>query len=151
MFHRQDPFCCPLQTATAERSAPWLHGSPLTQRIGRRVRGQLKALGSQPRLRDGQGPEVRLHEGSTRFCEGCGVARALKRAPHAVGDITKRECICCFVFLRYLGALKGCQILNGIQPFGGGGGIPVLTRTLLEPWLLCCSARQLRPQQKLGE
>ena len=41
------------------------------------------------------GPEVRFHEGSTRvprvsarFCEGCGVVRALKRAPHAVGDIT---------------------------------------------------------------
>ena len=31
------------------------------------------------------GPEVRFHEGSTRFC---GVARALERAPHAVGDIT---------------------------------------------------------------
>ena len=45
------------------------------------------------------GPEVRFHEGSTRvppkfhegstrFCEGCGVVRALKRAPHAVGDVT---------------------------------------------------------------
>ena len=52
------------------------------------------------------GPEVRCHEGSTRlppgfhqastrvprgsarFCEGCRVVRALKRAPHAAGDIT---------------------------------------------------------------
>ena len=45
------------------------------------------------------GPEVRFHQGSTRvppgfhqgstrFCEGCGGVRALKRAPHAVGDIT---------------------------------------------------------------
>ena len=56
------------------------------------------------------GPEARFHQGSTRvppgfhqgstrvptgfqqgstkFCEGCGVVRALKRAPHAVGDIT---------------------------------------------------------------
>ena len=45
------------------------------------------------------GPEVRFHEGSTRvppqfhqgstrFCEGCGVVRALKRAQHVVGDIT---------------------------------------------------------------
>ena len=45
------------------------------------------------------GPEVRFHEGSTRvppgfhdgstrFCEGFGVVRALKRAPHAVGDFT---------------------------------------------------------------
>ena len=45
------------------------------------------------------GPKVRFHEGSTsvprastRFHEGftrfCGVVRALKRAPHAVGDIT---------------------------------------------------------------
>ena len=43
------------------------------------------------------GPEVRfheatvppgLHEGSKRFCEGCGVVRALTRAPHAAGDIT---------------------------------------------------------------
>ena len=44
------------------------------------------------------GPEVRFHkgstrvlpgfhEGSTRFCEGCGVVPALKRSPHAVGDI----------------------------------------------------------------
>ena len=38
-----------------------------------------------------------FHQGSTRvprtrvptrFCKGCGVVRALKRAPHAVGDIT---------------------------------------------------------------
>ena len=33
-----------------------------------------------------------FHQGSTRvppgFHEGCGVVRALKRAPHAVGDIT---------------------------------------------------------------
>ena len=29
-----------------------------------------------------------FHQGSTRFCEGCGVVRALKRAPRAVGDIT---------------------------------------------------------------
>ena len=29
-----------------------------------------------------------FHEGSARFCEGCGVVRALKRAPHAVGDMT---------------------------------------------------------------
>ena len=42
------------------------------------------------------GPEVSFHgvppefqQGSTRFCEGCGVVRALKRAPHAVGDITR--------------------------------------------------------------
>ena len=45
------------------------------------------------------GPEVRfhqgstsvppgIHEGSTRFCEGCGVVQALKRVPHAVGDTT---------------------------------------------------------------
>ena len=45
------------------------------------------------------GPDVRFHEGSTtvppgfhqgstRFCEGCGVVRALKRASLAVGDIT---------------------------------------------------------------
>ena len=34
------------------------------------------------------GPEVRFHEGSTRFCEGCGVMRTQKRAPHAVGDVT---------------------------------------------------------------
>ena len=35
------------------------------------------------------GPEVRFHQGSTRFCEGCGVVRALTRAPNAVGDITE--------------------------------------------------------------
>ena len=29
-----------------------------------------------------------FHQGSTRFCKGCGVVRALKRAPHAVGDVT---------------------------------------------------------------
>ena len=42
------------------------------------------------------GPEVGFHEGSTRvflqgstrFCEGCAVVRALKIAPHAVGDLT---------------------------------------------------------------
>ena len=45
------------------------------------------------------GPEARFHEGSTRvppgfhqdstrFCEGCGVVRALRRVRHAVGDIT---------------------------------------------------------------
>ena len=38
------------------------------------------------------GPEVRFHEGFTRvppgFHEGCGLVRALKRAQHAVGDIT---------------------------------------------------------------
>ena len=45
------------------------------------------------------GPEVRFHEGSTRIPpgfhegstrvpKGCGVVRALQRAPHAVGDIT---------------------------------------------------------------
>ena len=43
------------------------------------------------------GPEVRFHEGSTRVLPGFyqgstkvlrGRARALKRAPHAVGDIT---------------------------------------------------------------
>ena len=44
-------------------------------------------------------PEVRFHEGctrvgpgfdqgSTKFSEGCGVVRALKRALHAVGDVT---------------------------------------------------------------
>ena len=35
-----------------------------------------------------QGSTRVLHEGSARFCEGCGVVRAPKRAPHAVGDIT---------------------------------------------------------------
>ena len=45
------------------------------------------------------GPELKFHEGSTkvppgfqqdstRFCEGCGVVRTLKRAPYSVGDIT---------------------------------------------------------------
>ena len=29
-----------------------------------------------------------FYEGSTKFCKGCGVVRALRRAPHAVGDIT---------------------------------------------------------------
>ena len=29
-----------------------------------------------------------FHQGSIRFCEGCGVVRELKRAPHAVGDVT---------------------------------------------------------------
>ena len=29
-----------------------------------------------------------FHRGSTRFCKGGGVVRALKRAPHAVGDTT---------------------------------------------------------------
>ena len=51
---------------------------------------QLKALGSA-QIGSGVvrgGPEVRFHEGSTRICEACGVVRALKRAPHAVGDIT---------------------------------------------------------------
>ena len=33
-----------------------------------------------------RGPEVRFHEGSTRFCEGW--VRARKRASHTVGDIT---------------------------------------------------------------
>ena len=68
---------------------------------------QLKALGSQPgRLRGGPGfhegftrvpPGFHegftrvppgFHEGSTRFCEGFGVVRALKNAPHAVRGIT---------------------------------------------------------------
>ena len=46
------------------------------------------------------GPEVRFHEGASTgfhqsftrvppgFHEGCGVVRVLKRAPHAVGDLT---------------------------------------------------------------
>ena len=51
---------------------------------------QLKALGSLPRQAPGLSGKVLrgFHQGSTRFCEGCGVVRALKRAPHAVGDVT---------------------------------------------------------------
>ena len=73
---------------------------------------QLKALGSiGPDLGVVRGgPEVRFHECSTRvppgfrqgstrvppgvppgFCAGCGLVPALKRAPHAVGDIQKKR------------------------------------------------------------
>ena len=43
-----------------------------------------------PRFHEGSTRVPRVprgfHDGSTRFCKGCGVVRALKRAPHAVGD-----------------------------------------------------------------
>ena len=45
--------------------------------------------GFEVRFHDGSTRVPRgFHEGSARFCEGCGVVRVLKRAPHAVGDLT---------------------------------------------------------------
>ena len=87
-----DPFSffggCPTKNGVAQKGfhfSPTAESSGVSAQIGSgEVRG---------------GPAVRFHEGSTRvpsgfhqgsmrFCEGCGVVRAVKRAPHAVGDIT---------------------------------------------------------------
>ena len=59
---------------------------------------QLKALGSQPGEVRG-GFEIRFHEGSTRFCEGCGVA------PHCWG------CHLSFFIYFFSGHLLTCTLL----------------------------------------
>ena len=65
-----------------------------------------------------------FHQGSTRFCEGCGVVRALKSAPHAVGDFgISPELL--FVFVFFLGG-RACS-------FSGNEGDRTGARLWLQP------------------
>ena len=68
------------------------------------------------------GPEARFHEGSTRLppgfhevLQGLGVVRALKRAPHVVGDITQAyllfSSLLTPVFVLKRGILGSCFIV----------------------------------------
>ena len=84
---------CSFLVGAAKRNVFFLLGfcSPTAESFGVSAQIGSGVVRGSPEVRFHEG-STRVprgfHEGSTRFFEVCGVVRALKRAPHAVGDIT---------------------------------------------------------------